>query len=37
MGRRRRQGNITPQNTNKLIEDSVENEENEHLVAVSVE
>jgi hypothetical protein len=33
MGRRRRQGNITPQKTNNSIENLVENEENEHPVA----
>jgi hypothetical protein len=32
---RRRQGNTTPQKTNNLMEDLVENEENEHPVADS--
>jgi hypothetical protein len=34
-GGRGRQGNTTPQNTDNLIQESVENEENEHPVADS--
>jgi hypothetical protein len=34
---RRRQGNITPQKANNLIEDTVENEEKEHLLLTPVE
>jgi hypothetical protein len=37
MGRRRRQRNTTPQKINSSIENSVENEENEHPGADSVE
>jgi hypothetical protein len=37
MGKRRSQGNTAPQKTNNLIEDSVENEENEHPVTGPVE
>jgi hypothetical protein len=33
MEKRRRKENTTPQKTNNLIENSVENEENEHPVA----
>jgi hypothetical protein len=33
MGRKRRQGNKTPERTTNIIEDSAENEENEHPLA----